>query len=189
MKEPSESEVSAFITGHTEKEILEHFTGYSLTDSMVRQFTDEKERIYRVLIRQENLSLAPGLETFLNYLKAAGIPRAIATTANLENMNFYYDRFHLSRWFSWDRIIIGAGNIPLKPHPDLYLAAVGKIGLPAGQCVAFEDSDSGVQAAWGAGIRHIIGVTGDSWNTGLRNLPGVYAVIHDFTELNRENFA
>ena len=46
----------------------------------------------------------------------------------------------------------------------------------------------GVRAYISAGIRHIIAVTGDSWNTSLINKPGVYAQIKDYTELNPENF-
>ena len=188
MKPVSDRDVSMWIIGKTPKEILEHFLGYSLSDNMVNQFSDEKERIYRNLIARADVQLAPGLESFLNYLLLAQIKRTIATTANLENMNYYFERYNLGRWFRWEDVVIGAGNIPLKPHPDLYLAAIEKLGFTADHIVAFEDSDSGVKAAYGAGIEHIIAVTGDSWNTGLISKPGVYAQIKDFTELNPENF-
>ena len=39
-----------------------------------------------------------------------------------------------------------------KPDPEIYQMVVGLLGLPASSCVAFEDSQSGVAAAKGAGL-------------------------------------
>ena len=188
MQPVSDRDTSLWIIGKTPKQILEHFLGYELSDNMINQFSEEKERLYRSMIAKDDVPLAPGLKDFLNYLLLAQVKRTIATTANLENMNMYFERYNLELWFKWEDVVIGAGNIPLKPHPDLYLAAIEKIGMPADHIVAFEDSEVGVKAAYDAGIRHIIAVTGDSWNTGLITKPGVYAQIKDFTELNPDNF-
>lgn len=40
---------------------------------------------------------------------------------------------------------------PGKPSPDLFLAAAAALGVPASECVAFEDSIAGIQAAAAAG--------------------------------------
>lgn len=40
-----------------------------------------------------------------------------------------------------------------KPAPDLYLAAVKRLGLPASACLAFEDTEAGVKSANAAGVR------------------------------------
>jgi HAD superfamily hydrolase (TIGR01509 family) len=40
-----------------------------------------------------------------------------------------------------------------KPHPDIYLLAVKKLGLSVEQCIAFEDSEPGARAAIAAGLR------------------------------------
>ena len=182
-REVSDEDVKEHILGKTAKEILEHFLGYELNDNMVNQFSEEKERIYRILLAKANVELASGLEEFLNYLKLAQIKRAIATTANLENMNYYFDRYNLEQWFEWERVVIGAGNIPLKPHPDLYLAAMNKLEMPPEKIVAFEDSETGVKAAEAAGIRHIIVITGDSKRDDLMSHKGVIACVEDFTHL------
>ena len=44
-----------------------------------------------------------------------------------------------------------------KPFPDLYLRAVAAVGADPQDCVAFEDSPTGVLAAQAAGVR-VIGV-------------------------------
>ena len=184
----SDRDVSLWIMGKTPKEILEHFLGYELTDSMVAQFSEEKERIYRKLLMEDDVSLAPGLKDFLNYLLLAQIKRTIASTADAWNMKMYFEKYNLDMWFKWEDVVINDGKIPLKPHPDIYLAAIEKLGVSADKIVAFEDSESGVEAAYAAGIRHIIAVTGDSWNTKLITKPGVYAQIKNYTELNPDNF-
>ncbi len=180
----SDEDAAELIQGHTAKEILEHFLGYELNDNMIFQLSEEKERIYRSMLVKEDVQLAPGLEEFLNYLLLARVKRTIATTANLDNMNLYFERYNLERWFKWEDVVIGAGNIPLKPHPDLYLAAITKLEMPTDRIVVFEDSTSGVKAAASAGINHIIGITGDSHNKSLMNHPGVMAVIDNFYELS-----
>ena len=39
-----------------------------------------------------------------------------------------------------------------KPAPDVYLAAAAELGVPAGRCVAVEDSANGLRAAVAAGM-------------------------------------
>ena len=188
LKPVSDKEVSFWITGKTPKEILEHFLGYEISQSMLEQLSEEKERVYRNLIKKDDVPLAPGLKNFFNYLLLAQIPRTIASTADLGNMNMYFERYELDRWFRWEDVVIATGGIALKPHPDMYLAALSKLGFPADKAVVFEDSTDGVKAAYSAGVKHIIAVTGDSWNTNLITMDGVYAEIKDFTELNPEHF-
>lgn len=183
LKDISTGEMNRWIIGKTPKEILEHFLGYELTENTVFQLSEEKERIYRSLLIKEDLPLAPGLEDFLNYLMLARVKRAIATTADQDNMNLYFERYGLEKWFKWEDVILGTGNIPLKPHPDLYLAALKQLDMPPEKVLVFEDSISGVTAAAAAGIRHIIAITGDSKNEELINFPGVMAAVSNFTEL------
>ena len=189
-KSVSDEEMHKYIKGNSAKGILEHFLGYELTDNMVTQFSEEKERIYRSMLVKADVDLALGLEGFLNYLLLARVKRTIATTANLENMNLYFERYNLERWFRWEDVVIGAGNIPLKPHPDLYLAAIQKLGMPAERILVFEDSNVGIKAAIDAGIKHIIAVVGDKGIDGkggpseeYLNRPEVIAKVEDYTEL------
>jgi HAD superfamily hydrolase (TIGR01509 family) len=45
-----------------------------------------------------------------------------------------------------------------KPAPDGYLRAIELLGVTPGECVAYEDSGSGIESARGAGIRAIVDV-------------------------------
>jgi HAD superfamily hydrolase (TIGR01509 family) len=42
-----------------------------------------------------------------------------------------------------------------KPEPDLFLFAAGKLGIPPEECVVFEDSDLGLEAARRAGMQGV----------------------------------
>jgi HAD superfamily hydrolase (TIGR01509 family) len=39
-----------------------------------------------------------------------------------------------------------------KPHPDVFLAAAGAMKVPPAQCLVFEDSPAGIDAALAAGM-------------------------------------
>lgn len=43
-----------------------------------------------------------------------------------------------------------------KPNPDIYLLAIKKLGVPADQCIAFEDSEAGARAAIAAGLKVVV---------------------------------
>jgi len=45
-----------------------------------------------------------------------------------------------------------------KPEPDVYLLAMERMGVSAADCVAYEDSNSGMTAARAAGIPHVLDV-------------------------------
>jgi HAD superfamily hydrolase (TIGR01549 family) len=40
-----------------------------------------------------------------------------------------------------------------KPEPDIFLAAADQLGAPPAECLVYEDSDEGIQAAITAGMR------------------------------------
>jgi mannitol-1-/sugar-/sorbitol-6-phosphatase len=55
-----------------------------------------------------------------------------------------------------------------KPHPDGYLYAAARLGLPAAECVVIEDAAAGVQAAHAAGMR-VIGLVHGKGDSHLAN--------------------
>ena len=49
--------------------------------------------------------------------------------------------------------VTGGDGLPLKPAPDMYLAAMASFPVPAASLLAVEDSHSGVASARAAGLR------------------------------------
>ncbi|MDI3196031.1 HAD-IA family hydrolase [Pseudarthrobacter sp. AL07] len=56
-------------------------------------------------------------------------------------------------------VLVTAGDVRHgKPHPEGYLAAAQRIGVPADQCVVVEDAPAGIRAARAAQVGHVLGV-------------------------------
>jgi beta-phosphoglucomutase-like phosphatase (HAD superfamily) len=54
-------------------------------------------------------------------------------------------------------VIVSGDDVPnKKPEPDAYHAAIHALGLPAGLCLAIEDSRNGLLAAASAGAPVLI---------------------------------
>ncbi len=56
----------------------------------------------------------------------------------------------------FDAIICSEDYHQGKPHPDPFLTAADRLGVPAGNCLVFEDSRTGIQAAEAAGMRWVL---------------------------------
>ena len=110
-----------------------------------------KERIYKELCLSHGLTLSPGSEEILGFLKENGKRMAIASSAPKMNMEWYIPEYGLERFFERRNIIAGRSDIPSKPDPAIFRLAMEMIGTEPERTVIFEDSASGVKAAIASG--------------------------------------
>jgi HAD superfamily hydrolase (TIGR01509 family) len=92
----------------------------------------------------------PGIEALLGEAKQQGIRLAVASSAPRQWVAGHLERLGLLEYF--DALTCGPEVAHTKPYPDLYLAALEKLGVTASQTIAFEDSRNGMLAARSAGI-------------------------------------
>lgn len=154
----TEEEIRRNCLGQSNHEILTRYFGKDLSENELARLTFEKESLYRSLCKKDEGSfhLVRGAVEYFDYLTARGIPFTIATGSEIGNVKFYFEEFNIGRWFSLDKMVWDDGVIPSKPDPALYLRAAEKIGVPASECLVFEDSRSGVLAARRAGAHAIV---------------------------------
>ncbi|MFK7836062.1 MAG: HAD family hydrolase [Sulfitobacter sp.] len=96
------------------------------------------------------ISVKPGVPELANALRERGLPYIIATSTRTAKAHRHLARAGLADLFP---DVIGGDQVNRsKPEPDIYLAAVAALGLPAEASVAFEDSPNGVRAALSAGL-------------------------------------
>ena len=78
------------------------------------------------------------------------VPIGVASNSPRAVLDVTLTRAGLTRTFG---AVVAADEVPVpKPAPDLYLAACDLLGVPATDCVAFEDTTTGVAAARAAGM-------------------------------------
>ncbi|MCO5099527.1 MAG: HAD family phosphatase [Burkholderiaceae bacterium] len=109
---------------------------------------------YLERLRGEGVGLKPGIVELLDWLDARGVPKAVATSTMGE---LAMEKLELAGLRGRFETIVCGDQVPkTKPAPDVYLAAVGQLGLAPGACIALEDSDIGLRAAHGAGLACIV---------------------------------
>lgn len=110
----------------------------------------EKCRLRIGALCATNVPLRQGAGELLDWLKAFGIPRAVATSTHRALALDHLDRAGII-----DRIdaVVTRTDVEFgKPHPETFLKAAAAVGGRPSYCLALEDSYSGVRAATAAGM-------------------------------------
>jgi beta-phosphoglucomutase len=145
----------------------------------IDSITDQKENRYREDFLP-HLKLIDGLDTFLNTTKSNGIALAIGTAAPTLNVDFVIDNLNLEEFFP---VIIGPDDVTeCKPHPEVFLKAANQLGISPEDCVVFEDSPKGIEAAARAGMK-AIGITSYHTADELKSANLLFT-IDDYTSQN-----
>jgi beta-phosphoglucomutase-like phosphatase (HAD superfamily) len=179
----SDEEKHQKMHGRLNKEILGELFGSRLTEAEIEQYGLEKEYEYqRLCTEMEDFSLAEGVVELFKKLKEREIPFVIATASGIENVEFYIRYLELEKWFKKEHIIYNDGSMRGKPFPDLFLRAIGVLGIDSKDVVIFEDSVAGIKAAEAAAGGKIIIV--DSNDNDYKVFKGKYPIIKNFNEVN-----
>ena len=153
-------------------EVMARFFPTLKTEEELRQVGNEKEALYRNTYGQF-LKPLPGLHLFLKQLKQKNIPVGLATMGDQNNLEMTLKQLEITSYFhsttGGDQVKQG------KPHPEIFLRAAEKIGVDPQDCLAFEDTQSGITAAQAAGMQ-VVGVATQFSEKKLLDLGGVVAV-------------
>ena len=116
-----------------------------------------KTHYYRQQIEQGLIPLRPGVLRLMQEARAAGIQLAIATTSSYDNATSLLKILLGAESLDWFTVIAAGDIVPnKKPAPDIYLYALDKLQLQPDQCLVFEDSAQGLQAAIAAGLTTVV---------------------------------
>jgi HAD superfamily hydrolase (TIGR01509 family) len=107
----------------------------------------------RVVARlREEVPWRPGARELLAAVVSAGIPTALVT---MSWRRFADEVVGCLPARSFTATVVGDEVTEGKPHPEPYLLAARKLGVDPRECVAIEDSPTGVRSALAAGCRVI----------------------------------
>lgn len=110
---------------------------------------NKRIELMNAYIDKECVEAKPGIFELLAFLKEKGIKTAIATSSPIERTEKYLTSVGLEH--SFDELISGYMVKQGKPHPDIYMLAASKLGLNPNECLALEDSQSGLLSGSRAG--------------------------------------
>jgi beta-phosphoglucomutase-like phosphatase (HAD superfamily) len=182
--EMSPDELDSHMHGRPNSYVLSYLAGRTIAGQELLDLIQAKESIYRGLCLQNpnRFVLAPGAHDLLDTLTHDHVPRTIATSSEITNLQFFIQHLQLHRWFDVSKIVYDDGVRPGKPAPDMYLAAARNVGVAPSECMVVEDAVSGIQAAHAASIGYIIGLGAPGAHAKLRACMGVAAVIESLEQ-------
>ena len=156
--------------------------------------TQSPEEIHdlRYKIAQEflehEIDYKPDADTLIRWLAEQGYILTIATTTRRNNVNVYRTRNEKIRTKadldSYFRLVYTREDAKeIKPNPEIYLRVMEELGVTAEECLVFEDSLIGIEAAKNAGIESV--AVYDPYSDGEREQINALAdyQVRSYTEL------
>jgi HAD superfamily hydrolase (TIGR01509 family) len=152
--------IAAEIGGTLTEEVLARTTGLSVpasVDLMLAELGSDQppHEVTRQLLERaaevfaKELMWQPGAQELIDALRAAGVTTALVTSSPRLVVDVAMQRLGAHRF---DLSVCGDEVATPKPDPTPYLVAMQRLGRPAVECLAVEDSPSGTEAAVAAGI-------------------------------------
>ena len=167
----------------SEKDFGLKIKGQTLVKILDDYFPEENERksitdAINDFERNMSYPFVPGVENYIKSLKSNGIRTAVVTSSNLLKMDNVY-RCHPGFREMFDMILTSEDFSESKPSPYCYLKAMRLFGAGPEDCVVFEDSLAGLQAARASGA-FVTALTTTNPEEVVRNYADL--VIRDFND-------
>ena len=162
------------------EEILVRLFGDRFSPAERARLSFEKEAEYRRIFKP-TLKLIDGLPEFLHKLNEEELPVGIGSAAPPENVDFVLDTLEIRHHF---RVVLNSNNVEFgKPHPEIYLKVADGLGLRPADCLVFEDSLVGAEAAERAGCPVVIVTTTHQRNEFVR-FANIMMFVKDFKDVS-----
>lgn len=125
------------------------WAGASISNEEFERFAYEKNEDYLKFVAKMNEEdILPGVSSFINKINIEKAPISLGSASKnapgiLKKVGLY-DKF--------DAIVDGNSVTKAKPDPEVFLIAAKKLNMKPANCIVFEDSEAGIEAANRAGM-------------------------------------
>jgi HAD superfamily hydrolase (TIGR01509 family) len=120
-----------------------------------------KTEIYTDMVAAGRLPTRPGIRRIVGEAQDSGWKLAVASTSAEPSVRAILEQaVGAERAGRFDVVLAGDVVPKKKPAPDIYLLALQRLGVTAGEALVVEDSRNGLLAAHGAGLRCVMTVNG-----------------------------
>jgi beta-phosphoglucomutase len=118
------------------------------------KFPQDLNRLYALYLEliPGRLKALPGVFDFLAGARKRHLKVALASSAAAIKVEHNLREVGLT-FTSFDAVVDAEDVKHKKPHPDIFLTAAQRLGLPPATCLVVEDAVAGVEAAKAAGCR------------------------------------
>lgn len=119
-------------------------------DSPLDVLISRKERLNEERLKTMVIGLMPHVQETMDFFEQTGVQMALVTASPRGDVNQMFSNNGLGKYFS---LLITRSDVQhSKPHPESYNLAVEKLGLQKSECLVFEDTLNGLNAAKAAGL-------------------------------------
>ena len=137
--------------GRKNEFIIPEILDWTKESAEIRHLSLRKEALYRDVVAERGVEPLPGVRTWLDRLRSAGVPCAIGSSTHRENIALSLGIIGLAEYFQ--AIVTSEDVNQGKPHPEVFLTAAARLGYAPERCVVFEDALVGIEAARAGGMR------------------------------------
>jgi HAD superfamily hydrolase (TIGR01509 family) len=125
---------------------LESLFGPSVDYTILRE---KRIQLMDAYVAQYGIAPKPGIYELLDYMEENGIAAAITSSSPMEFIEKHLSAVNLLHRF---QKLCSGHKIPNgKPAPDIYLLGAKELDLKPEECLALEDSPTGILSAYRAG--------------------------------------
>jgi len=130
--------------------VFEKYYSKDFPFNEIRKLSDKYAFKY---IEENGIPVKEGLHDLLDYLEENKVLKALATSSERKKVKKYLTFANIENRF--DCIVCGDEVIKGKPDPEIFIKVAQNTGFKPDECIVLEDSENGVIAASGAGMRPI----------------------------------
>lgn len=141
------------LLGKPTKAIYERFHTEFGEDFPIEEVIQKVHQYMADLFENEGVPLKEGLIELLKYLKENDYKTIVATSSQRHRVDHILELSGLQKYF--DDSICGDEVTKGKPDPEVFLKSCQKLGITPDEALVLEDSESGINAAYSAGIKVI----------------------------------
>jgi HAD superfamily hydrolase (TIGR01509 family) len=133
------------------EEMVEHWRSRFGIDSISPQELVRRYDEQMVETMRTQVPLMDGAHEAVRFFREKKLPVAMATCSTHAHIDAALDRYGIKEQF--DLLVSAAGEMPGKPHPEVYLRTAEQLGVDPTCCLAIEDSFYGVISAKAARMK------------------------------------
>jgi HAD superfamily hydrolase (TIGR01509 family) len=169
--------------GRKNEFIIPNILRWTEVEAEIRRHSLRKEELYREVVADWGLEPLPGVRTWLERLRDAGVPCAIGSSTHRANIDLSLKLIGLTEFFTG---IVTAEDVSHgKPDPEVFVKAARSINRPPEKCVVFEDAFVGIEAGKSGGMRVVAVATTNP----IETLGMADRAVHQLDELQPADLA